>query len=42
MKSPDAAPLSAHIRMKNCVASECTLWKSRKNGWNVVEVESVE
>jgi len=42
VKSPNAAPLSLHMRMKNWVARECTLWKSRKNGWNVVDVESID
>jgi hypothetical protein len=27
--------------MKKWVASECTLWNSKKNRWNVVDVESI-
>ena len=41
VKSPAAAPLSLHMRMKNWVARQCTLQKSKKNGWNVVDVESM-
>ena len=39
-KSSVDAPLSFHIRRKKCSAKECTLGKLRKNGWNVVDVES--